>query len=150
MRNKNCVYTIITNNYCDLNEIIIKSDGWDYYCFTDNKNLKSKTWKIIYINNPNNGIIEKIKLTRKYKTQGFKEIDGYENYLYVDGRIKILKDLNLYLNRLGNYDILFNKHRGDSILGHMVLIKNLGYEKEEIINKIKKDMKNMGIIMIMD
>ena len=46
--NKIAVYTCITGNYDNLLEISEKSDKIDYICFTDNKNLKSASWKIKY------------------------------------------------------------------------------------------------------
>ena len=49
MSKKLCVYTCITGDYDDLHEIEKPEKGVDYYCFTNNKNLKSKTWKIVQI-----------------------------------------------------------------------------------------------------
>lgn len=141
---KKCVYTVITNDYCNLNDDNIKSKGWEYVCFTDDKNLKSRFWKIILIENNSKRDIEHIKLSRKYKTQGFKYLDKYDIFLYVDGRISIIKDLNEYLKRLDKNDILFNKHRHKNILEHFDCIEGLGYETPETINRIKQRYDQYG------
>ena len=53
---KKCIYTAIIGDYDNLYSSInnVKTDGWNYICFTDNKNLKSDFWKIIYVNKPEN------------------------------------------------------------------------------------------------
>ena len=51
MNKKICVYTCITGDYDNLHEIKKKEKDIDYYLFTNNKNIKSKTWKVIYIEN---------------------------------------------------------------------------------------------------
>ena len=47
--NKICVYTCITGDYDNLNEIKNIEKGIDYICYTNNKKIKSKTWKVKYI-----------------------------------------------------------------------------------------------------
>ena len=54
MKNKKvCVYTCITGNYDNLNEITpeVYEENIDYYCFTNNQNIKSDTWNVVYIKN---------------------------------------------------------------------------------------------------
>ena len=46
---KICVYTCITGDYDNLIEIKNKEKNIDYYCFTNNKSIKSNTWNVIYI-----------------------------------------------------------------------------------------------------
>ena len=46
MKEKICVYTCMTGNYDSIKEIPKKEAGIDYYCFTNNKNVKSNTWKV--------------------------------------------------------------------------------------------------------
>ena len=41
--NKICVYTCITGNYDNLIEINNIEEGIDYICYTNNKEIKSKT-----------------------------------------------------------------------------------------------------------
>ncbi len=67
MKNKICVYTCITGNYDKIKELDFKEEGIDYYFFTNNKNLTSKTWKVIYIENDG---LDNIRLARKIKVLG--------------------------------------------------------------------------------
>lgn len=52
MKEKVCIYTCITGNYDDLHEVE-KEEGIDYICFTNNINLKSQSWKIVFIKDDN-------------------------------------------------------------------------------------------------
>ena len=46
MTTSKCIFTICFGNHDFLREPVIKSKGWDYICFTDNKDLKSDVWNI--------------------------------------------------------------------------------------------------------
>lgn len=81
---KICVYTCITGNYDNLSEIKIKDNNVDFICFTNNKDLKSKTWKIIYIDN--NGLSD-ILLSRKIKMLGTDEINKYDISIWQDASV---------------------------------------------------------------
>ena len=52
-KNKICVYTCITGDYDNPKEIPKLEKGIDYYCFTNNKKIKSNTWNVIYIDDEN-------------------------------------------------------------------------------------------------
>ena len=44
---KKCVYTVIIDGYDSLKEPLVKSDGWDHICFTNNPLVnKSNVWKV--------------------------------------------------------------------------------------------------------
>ena len=42
------IYTVIIDNYDNLNEIKTINKNYDYYCFTNSIHLRSKSWKIIH------------------------------------------------------------------------------------------------------
>ena len=46
---KLCVYTCITGSYDKVCEIKVKEAGVDYYLFTNNKKITSKTWNVVYV-----------------------------------------------------------------------------------------------------
>ena len=75
MGNKICVYTCITGNYDNLNELKNPEKNIDYYCFTNNKNLSSKTWKVVQIKN---GGLDNCRLARKIKILGHPVLDKYD------------------------------------------------------------------------
>ena len=74
-KEKICVYTCITGNYDNVNEIK-QEDGIDYYLFTNNKKIKSNTWKVVYIEDES---LSNVVLARKIKILGHPIInDKYD------------------------------------------------------------------------
>lgn len=139
-QNKNCVYTTIIGDYDGLPKINGgKKNGWDYICFTDNKNISSSQWKVVYIKNPNHSNIYNLKLSRLFKTNFFKYLLSYDNLIYIDARIDIISDIDKYLGFLGDNDIQFVIHpQAKSIKDEMgrVLLGNL--ERKDNIDILKK------------
>ena len=84
MTKKVCVYSCITGDYDNLHDILYPEKTIDYYCFTNNKNLKSNTWKIIYIEN--NGL-DNVRLARKIKILGHPIINQYETVVWTDADV---------------------------------------------------------------
>lgn len=96
-----CVYTCITGNYDNLKEIDNKETGIDYYCFTNNKNIQSNTWKVIYIEDNE---LSNIQLARKIKILGHPKINKkYDIFVWMDGAVsfrkKIIDFINTYLKK---------------------------------------------------
>lgn len=104
--NKRLVYTVILGDYDQLNEVGYKSEGVDYICVTDNKELTSETWSIRCVE----GDIDSSSLNRKYKffpTRFF----NYEESIYIDGNIEIVGDvLPLFSQGLSSADLSIPKH----------------------------------------
>ena len=69
---KICVYTCLTGNYDELHEVEIVDKDADFICYTNNKDLKSKTWKVIYIENEG---LNNHQLSRKIKMLGTEYIN---------------------------------------------------------------------------
>ena len=85
MNKKLCVYTCITGDYDNLHEVSCPEKGIDFYCFTNNKNLKSDTWKIIYIKNNR---LDNHHLSRKIKMLGHPIINKkYDISVWMDASI---------------------------------------------------------------
>lgn len=92
---KICVYTCITGNYDNLKEIKDKEEGIDYYCFTNNKKIKSDTWDIIYIEDKS---LSNVKLARKIKILGHKKInDNYDILLWMDAAVTFNKKIKDFI-----------------------------------------------------
>jgi len=135
----NCIYTTIIGDYDNLPIIATpKESEWDYICFSDNKKLKSKDWKIIYVPESNGTSLGNSKLSRYYKTNFHKYLLSYENIIYTDARMKIIGNISTYLGGLGDNDFCFLKHpAANSIKEEMERVSG-GLEKKEVIDKIKK------------
>ena len=95
-RNKKVIYTCITGNYEPLDDPYAFSDGFDYICFTDSKTLKSDLWEIRPIPDELSKL-SSVKKQRCIKINPHKYLPEYELSIWVDGSIKLTKDVNLFL-----------------------------------------------------
>ena len=108
--NKICVYTCITGNYDNLIEINNIEEGIDYICYTNNKEIKSKTWKVEYIQDDN---LTNVQLARKIKILGTPKLAKYDVVVWIDGRIYFEKSIKDFIKKyvdLKNYDLVGFKH----------------------------------------
>ena len=91
MKERVCVYTCITGGYDNLREVKNPEKGIDYLCFTNNKSLKSKTWKMIYINDEK---LDDHRLSRKIKMVGHPTIaKNYDVSVWTSLGIKASRNL---------------------------------------------------------
>jgi len=138
IQNKNCVFTAFIGDYdLPLSTTHTKLPDWDYICFTDNKEIKSDFWRVIYIENNHNNFLYNIKLGKYFKTNFYKYLLSYENLLWLDERITITNNINNYLNYLNYKDIVFLKHP-DTL--------NILEEFERVINSKRESTKMVDII----
>jgi len=97
------VYTVITGNYDDVKELTFKrNENIKYICFTNNKNVKSNTWDVIFINEDLNDHM----LNRKIKLFPHKYIENCDFSLYVDGNILIKNDLICFFEKYCNNELI--------------------------------------------
>ena len=146
-QNKNCLYTAIFGDYDFLHEPdeLKRNPNWDYICFTDNKNLKSNFWRIVYIENNSKTNVNNIKRARQLKTQFHRYLLSYDNIIWADARMIISGNLDDLLYKLGNNDIMFLQHPNakntmDEI--NRVILGNL--EETVVLNKIKEKYSKDG------
>ena len=102
--NKICVYTCITGNYDDLQEIKKKEKGIDYYCFTNNKNVHSNSWEVIYIEDNE---LSNLTLARKVKILGNDIINKYDIALWMDGSSQFRKPIKDFIKKYFTKDDIF-------------------------------------------
>lgn len=94
---KICVYTCITGDYDDLHEVEIIEKNVDYLCFTNNKKLKSNTWKIIYIEDEK---LDNQRLSRKIKMLGHPYIlEHYEISVWMDASVIFKSSINDFVKK---------------------------------------------------
>lgn len=110
------VYTVIVGNYDSLNEVLVKTPGIRYICFTDVDYLKSKTWDIIKLEKQSDN---PTLVNRKYKFFPYEYIDCQQS-LYIDGNIiinnrldylfdEVLKDNHIAIPIHPERDCVFNE-----------------------------------------
>lgn len=108
MNKKLCVYTCITGNYDNLHEIEHPEENVDYYCFTNNKSLTSKTWHIVYIKDDK---LSDCHLARKIKILGHEIINKYEIAVWTDASIVWLQPFSKFVKTyLKNAPFAMFKH----------------------------------------
>ena len=81
------VYTSLIGDYDELQTPLIVEPGCDYFCITDNPNLKSAFWTIIHVENKEG--LDNVRFQRKMKLMPHLFFPQYEHSLYVDTSILI-------------------------------------------------------------
>lgn len=107
-KNKIVVYTAIFGNKDELRELGYKPQGCDFVCFTDNPDLKSKTWQIRY----EEGISDDpVRSAKFYKILPHRFFPEYDYSLWVDANIEVRGDVNQLISRyLTGVHIAFPDH----------------------------------------
>lgn len=136
MKEKIAVYTCITGNYDNLKEIdkrLLEKEV-DYYCFTNNKEITSKTWKVIYLEDFN---LTNHMLNRKIKILGHEMInDKYDILVWMDGNSSLQKKITTFLMEqchLDDYSFCAFKHPDRDCI----------YEEAKACVRLKKDNKDI-------
>ena len=130
-KNKKVVYTVITGGYDKLIEVK-KEEGFDYICFTDNKNLTSNSWDVRELpEEVKNSDLDGVRKQRKIKVMPHLYLPDYELSVYIDGNVEITGDLsNFVAKKCGSKSgYLFMKKHPD---------RDCIYEEAEACIKYKK------------
>ena len=105
------VYTCITGGYDNILEPSFVTSGVDYVCFTDNSNMKSKTWKFRPI--PDELLTySKVKQQRGVKILAHRYLSEYDISIWVDGAVIVKGDVNKYIGTLDldKYSVFIPEH----------------------------------------
>ena len=156
-------YSVITtnfNNYEILRDPLETDDNAEYICLTDNKDLKSNVWNVIYLNEFDTNKLSGFQKTYMAKYSIFKYISPDSKYVIeINGAILIKKSLNDIINYYNdnNYDIGLAIHpdRNDLLIEYDAWerIRHVDpkYKKKfiEYINKHPHpdlELKNCGLL----
>ena len=135
---KKCVYTCITGNYDEPKTLKYKEQGYDYFCFTNNKELKSDFWNVIYLDEE----LDDRTLSRKVKILDYKYLKDYDLSICMDGSVEIRKPIDEFINNvcdLENYDMCSFVHKYRDCI-YDEINANIIYNKESIekLEKLEK------------
>jgi hypothetical protein len=125
---KIAVYTAIFGNYDDLMGPLMTVPGCDFYCFTDNKDLKAGGFKMVY---KNRQFEDPTRDARMYKILPHKFLPGYDYTVWLDGSL-IIKDpriAELVSKALKDKEMALFKHRE----------RNCIYKELEVCIEQKRD-----------
>lgn len=105
---KIAIYTALTGNYDLVNEILYKEDCVDYFLFTNNHSIKSRTWNVIYIESE----LDNKLLSREIKMFPHKYLDNaYDISIYIDANAVIYGELSKLTSYLSNsVSFVVSKH----------------------------------------
>ena len=137
MKERICVYTCITGNYDDLNELKNIEKGIDYYCFTNNEKLKSDTWNVIYVEDKD---LSNVKLARKIKILGHPSInEKYDILVWMDGAVTFKKNISEFVKEYlkDGYSFAAFKHNSrDNIYDECNACLIARKEKQDNVKKL--------------
>ncbi len=133
------VYTAIFGEYDKLKEFSFNKRNIEYICFTDQKNMKSKSWKIIYIDTD---VKSATDINRKIKINVLDYLAEYDKSIYIDGNMQVLNDLEPFFSNLGDYPMAALKHSSRSCIyieaNECIRIGKTG---NEILNQVEEYKK---------
>jgi cellulose synthase/poly-beta-1,6-N-acetylglucosamine synthase-like glycosyltransferase len=132
------IYTVITGNYDTVKEIQCDTTGWDCILFTDNQEIKSKTWKVIYIEKSEKPLMKQ----REIKMLSHVFLPDYALTLYIDGSMTLVLNPDSLIRDFYKGGFLTVKHPSRStITAEAQAIINL---KKDNADAIKKHLKNLN------
>ena len=126
------VYTALFGDYESLNENRFEQmPTTRYICFTDNKNLKSVTWEIYFIQHNTNPKIA----SRQVKMFGHRFFPKNTRLLYIDNTVQLKVDGSIVLDEwLENSQLSFMAHsKRKTVRGEFFMCAAYGLEKQKIL-----------------
>jgi hypothetical protein len=142
--NKYVIYTAIFADYDFLKDPLLENNDIDFFCFTDNVNLKTKKWNLIVVENKWDS---PTLANRYYKIIGFKEyFSNYMKSIYVDGSIIIKGNILDFFEKYNTVFSFFRHCTRNCIFDEYTqcLIEKRGVES--IITQQISDYKNLKMI----
>ena len=136
------VYTVLTGDYDNVNEILFREKNVDYILFTNNKKIKSKTWRVVYLDSK----LDDVLLSREVKILPHKYLSNkYTVSIYIDANAVIYGELSHLLNFLQD-DISFavSKHsKRDNVRDEIeALVHIKGMPKDVLMVQYERYIKN--------
>jgi|GEM_PF-1636428 len=122
---KTLIYSVVTNNY-DSIKPVKKYEGFDFWLFTDQDNLKVEGWETKVLAKGENPI----KQQRLLKINSVENTPDYDVTIYMDGNMELIQNPKLFLDKFYKGGFLTCQHPKRS---------SLKEEGKEILRK-KKDM----------
>ena len=109
MKHRATFLTFLFGDYEKMHEVAVKTPNCDYVLVTDNKDLKSNTWNIKYVDNPHPE--DNFYMCWEVRYNPFKYVDT-DIVIRIDGSMGVAGNLDYlvdYFNK-NNYDICLEMH----------------------------------------
>lgn len=124
-RNKKiAVYTCVTGNYDEAIEPEYVSENCDYYFISDEKPKELEIYKWIAASDVvPDWVTDNVRRNRYCKINGCMLFEDYPYSIYIDGSLKIIKNIDDYIGKIGMSGIAMHPH---------LLYPNMGVYQEGI------------------
>lgn len=97
------VYTAIFDGYDSLDEINCSRDSIDYVCFTNDGQIRSKTWQIVHVESYYR---DPRRTARLFKLLPHLLFPSYEKTLWIDGSCAIKSSVGRFIDDFGSSNSL--------------------------------------------
>ena len=144
LQNKKVIYNFLVGEYGTLKDPLVKTPGWDYVCFTDNKNLKSNIWEIRPLYYEFNLLKDNKRKAMHHKIEYYKIFEeAYDIIVSVEGTTQINCNLNDFINdiNLKDEDIVVPKHWRNCVYGEATEILKQELDYPNVVNNQTKRYK---------
>lgn len=154
MQNKKVIYTAIFGGKDDLHEPLFLPAGFDFVCFTDNRDLHSKYWNIRVVEPL---FSDPVRNARYYKIMAHKVLSEYNQSIWIDGNMIVKGDCNKLIKKylsqysFATYDHSKQKRRFWKIfwIGDKKLARDCVYDEfKDLVSKTRRGfyMDNIEIM----
>lgn len=108
MQNKKVIYTAIFGGKDELHEPLVKPNGFDFVCFTDNPELQSSVWDVRVVEPM---FQDPVRNARYHKILAHKVLPEYDQSVWIDGNMIVRGDLNIWVHTyLTSHDFVTFDH----------------------------------------
>ena len=107
---RRALYTVLLGKYERLNALPkIAQQGIDAFCFTDDPDLRSTTWKVVHV--VPEFALDSVRSQRLIKILGHPTLDAYDETLFIDGTVRLKVNPNEILDAwLADADLALPEH----------------------------------------
>lgn len=125
-------YSVISGNYDRVIEPDVITSGWQYIMFTDQPSIKTNVWDVRPLPKEimEDKALNQVKRQRIMKIQPYLFID-YDVCLWVDGNMRIKKDLNKFYEKFKGSQFVVAPHPDRDCI----------YDEADAIVRYRKDTK---------
>ena len=128
---RRALYTVLIGEYEKLNELEVSDSSVQAICFTDDPQLVSSTWDLVLIEPIFPG--DYVRSQRLIKIQGHPVLDQYDEWLYIDNTVRLLKPPSYILDEfLKDCDLAIPTHSyREDVLEEFAVVKDHGLDSRE-------------------
>ena len=141
------VYTCMFGYSEALNDFPIDADpGTDLLCFTDDPQLKSSVWRIVYAPYP---MLDPVRAAKRIKILPHRFLSEYESSLYIDNTVRLKRPVadifEEYLDRSASPFVCFNHPWRNCIFDEADELIKIGFDDPHRIRAQMEFYRLLGI-----